>query len=123
MEVSGRKMDGLRALRVLKGKYCCLRTMDSEMAEAIKVYFIRDRSQPFKKYKGQKLVNICKNRDRTCPKVSMSLLNKVVKPHNGPWAVLVLNGTSHNVIQDAIGFSVFGLDGFPTGFLVDWWKR
>ena len=49
--------------------------------------------------------------------------NKVVKPNNGPSAVLVLNGTSHNVIQDAIGFSVFGLAGFPTGFLVDWWKR
>ena len=49
--------------------------------------------------------------------------NKVVKPHNGPSAVLVLNGTSHNVIQDAIGFSVFGLAGFPTGFLVDCWKR
>ena len=49
--------------------------------------------------------------------------NKVVKQHNGPSAVSVLNATSHNVIQDAIGFSVFGLDGFPTGFLVDWWKH
>ena len=45
------------------------------------------------------------------------------KPHNGPSAVLVLNGTSHNVIQDAIGFSVFGLAGFPSGFLVDCWIR
>ena len=47
----------------------------------------------------------------------------MVKPHNGPSAVLVLNATGHNVVQDANAFSVFWLNGFPTGFLVDWWKR
>ena len=52
-----------------------------------------------------------------------SASNKVVKPHNGPSAVLVLNATGHNVVQDANGFSAFWLNGFPTGFLVDWWKR
>ena len=41
---------------------------------------------------------------------SMALINKVVKPCKGPSAVLVLNGTGHNVVQD------FGLLVAATGY-------
>ena len=40
--------------------------------------------------------------------------NKVVKPHNGPSAVLVLNATGHNVVQDEYGYFGFGLNGVAT---------
>ena len=40
----------------------------------------------------------------------------MVKPHNGPSAVLVLNATCHNAVQDASGFSHFGLNGFSKWF-------
>ena len=40
------------------------------------------------------------------------MLNKVVKPHNGPSAVVVLIATGNNVAQDANGFTSFGLNGF-----------
>ena len=37
--------------------------------------------------------------------------NKVVKPHNGPSAVLVLIAIGNNVEQDATGFFDFGING------------
>ena len=40
----------------------------------------------------------------------------MVKPHNGPSALLVINATCHNAVQDASGFSGFGLNGFPKWF-------
>ena len=40
--------------------------------------------------------------------------NKVVKPHNGPSAVLVLIATTgNNVIQDETCFPGFGINGSP----------
>ena len=40
----------------------------------------------------------------------------MVKPHNGPSALLVLNANCHNAVQDASGFSGFGRNGFPKWF-------
>ena len=37
-----------------------------------------------------------------------------IKPHNGPSAVLVLNATGHNVVQDEYGYFGFGLNGVAT---------
>ena len=36
----------------------------------------------------------------------------MVKPHNGPSTALVLITTCYNVVQDATGFSGFGLKKF-----------
>ena len=37
--------------------------------------------------------------------------NKVVKPHNGPSAVLVLIAIGNHVVEDATGFYGFGING------------
>ena len=39
------------------------------------------------------------------------LLNKVVKPHNGPSAVLVLIAIGNHVVEDGTGFYGFGING------------
>ena len=38
--------------------------------------------------------------------------NKVVKPHNGPSVVLVLITIGNLVVEDAIGFYGFDINGF-----------
>ena len=39
------------------------------------------------------------------------LINKVVKPHNGPSAILVLIAIGNHVAEDATGFYSFGIIG------------
>ena len=43
--------------------------------------------------------------------------NKVVKPHNGPSAILVLNAIGNHVVEDLTGFYGFGINGS----LVSYW--
>ena len=38
-------------------------------------------------------------------------MNKVVKPHNGPSAVLVLIAIGNHVVEDATGFYGFEING------------
>ena len=47
----------------------------------------------------------------------LGLLNKVVKPHNGPSAILVLNAIGNHVVEDSTGFYGFGINGS----LVSYW--
>ena len=52
--------------------------------------------------------NFCNFVDAT---KAISVGNKVVKPHNGPLAVLVLIADDDHHVEDATGFYAFGING------------